>query len=55
VRLVVEDGLPYQAASWHFMARSPGFCPFRHHPELGRGRGEKRRRGECGPAISTGP
>ena len=30
------------------MARSPRFRPLRHHPELGGGRGEKRRPGKCG-------
>lgn len=28
VRLVVEDGLPYRAASWHLWRDHRGFVPF---------------------------
>ena len=41
VRLVIEDGLPYRAASWSLSARSPRLRSLRHDPELGRGRGGK--------------
>ena len=44
VRLVIEDGLPYRAASWSLSARSPRLRSLRHDPELGRGRGEKAQR-----------
>ena len=41
VRLVVEDGVPYRAASWSLWRDHRVFVPYRHDPELGRGRGEK--------------
>src|SRR5437870_7057386 len=37
------------------VARSSGFRSLRHHPELGGGRGEKRRPAKWTPTISIGP
>ena len=54
VRLVVEDGLPYRVSRMGPLARPPRVRPLRHDPELGRGRGGKRRRGGSTPTISTG-
>src|ERR1700716_1211051 len=53
VRLVVEDGLPYQAASWHLWRDHRVFVPFATI-KTGWSRGEKRRRGKCGRPISIG-
>ena len=42
VRLVIEDGLPYRAASWSLWRDHRVFVPYAtHDPELGRGRGGK--------------
>ena len=41
VRLVIEDDMPYRMASWHLWRDHRVFV-LGHHPELGRGRGEKK-------------
>jgi hypothetical protein len=41
VRLVVEDGLPYQAASWHLWRDHRVFVPFATIPNWVEARGEK--------------
>ncbi len=53
VRLVVEDGLPYQAASWHLWRDHRVFVPFatiQNWVEAG----GKRRPAKCGRPTSTG-
>src|SRR5689334_17532104 len=55
VRLVVEDGLPYRPGELAPLARPPRLCPLCHHPELGRGGGEKRRRRAWTRTSWTGP
>ena len=54
VRLVVEDGLPYQTASWHLWRDHRVFAPYatiQNWVEAG----EKRRSAKSTPSTSTGP
>ena len=44
VRVVAEDGLAYQAASWGLWRDHRVFVPLGHHPELGRGGRVKKRK-----------
>lgn len=48
VRLVVEDGLPYRAASWHLWRDHRVFVPFATVQNWVEGAGEKSGRGRSG-------
>jgi hypothetical protein len=43
VRLVIEDGLPYRAASWHLWRDHRAFVPFATIQNWVEAAGEKRR------------
>jgi hypothetical protein len=55
VRLVVEDGLPYQATRWHLWRDHRVFVPFATIQNGVEAGGGKRRPGRCGRPTGLGP
>src|SRR5262249_56829452 len=55
VRLVVEDGLPYQTASWHLWRDHRVFVPFATIQNWVEARAKKRQPLASGPITSIGP
>jgi hypothetical protein len=55
VRLVVEDGLPYQAASWHLWRDHRAFVPFATIQNWVEARGKKGGRSHRGRLPRLGP